>query len=132
MYSLQPEGISRENSFVLKIILIRFLVGGLFVSAFSILGTIFKPKSFAGLFGAAPSIALATLVLTIKSDGVSYAALEARSMLAGAAAFFVYAWCAMILMHREKPETKLATAGLLVVWLAVAIGLWWTFLRRGI
>lgn len=117
---------------MLKIILIRFLVGGLFVSAFSILGTIFKPKSFAGLFGAAPSIALATLVLTIKSDGVSYAALEARSMLAGAAAFFVYAWCAMILMHREKPETKLATAGLLVVWLAVAIGLWWTFVRRGI
>ena len=34
---------------MLKIILIRFLVGGFFVSGFSILGTIFKPKSFAGL-----------------------------------------------------------------------------------
>jgi hypothetical protein len=132
MYSLQREGILREEGFVLKIILIRFLAGGLFVSAFSILGTSFKPKSFASLFGSAPSVALATLVLTIKTDGVCYAALEARSMLAGAAAFFVYAWCAMILMHREKPETKLATAALLVVWLAVAIGLWWAFLRRGI
>ena len=34
---------------MLKIILVRFIVGGLFVSGFSILGTIFKPKSFAGM-----------------------------------------------------------------------------------
>jgi len=52
-------------------------------------------------------------------------------MLVGTASFFVYAWCAMILLHREKPETKLATAGLLVVWLIIAMGLWWAFLRRG-
>ena len=52
-------------------------------------------------------------------------------MLAGAAAFFVYAWCAMILLHREKPETKLATAVLLVVWLAIALGLAWAFFTRG-
>ena len=116
---------------MLKLILIRFLVGGFFVSGFSILGIIFKPKSFAALFGAAPSVALATLALTIKTNGASYAALEARSMLGGTASFFVYAWCAMILLHREKPETKLATAGLLVVWLIVAMGLWWAFLRRG-
>ena len=31
---------------------IRFLVGGLFVSAFAVLGDVLKPKSFAGLFGA--------------------------------------------------------------------------------
>ena len=116
---------------MLKLIVIRFLVGGFFVSGFSILGTIFKPKSFAALFGAAPSVALATLALTIKTDGAFYAALEARSMLGGSAAFFVYAWCAMILLHREKPETKVATAGLLVIWLIVAMALWWAFLRRG-
>ena len=114
---------------MLKIILIRFLVGGLVVSGFSILGTIFKPKSFAGLFGAAPSVALASLVLTARTNGTYYAAIEARSMLAGAAAFFVYAWCAMILLHRKKPETKLATAALLVVWLTVAMGVFWTFSR---
>ena len=115
----------------MKLILIRFLVGGFFVSGFSILGTIFKPRSFAALFGAAPSVALATLALTIKTDGAFYAALEARSMLVGTASFFVYAWCAMILLHREKPETKLATAALLIVWLIIAMGLWWAFLRRG-
>ena len=116
---------------MLKLILIRFLVGGFFVSGFSMLGTIFKPKSFAALFGAAPSVALATLVLTIKTNGASYTTLEARSMLAGSLAFFLYAWCAMILLHREKPETKLATASLLVIWLIVALSLWWAFLRRG-
>ena len=116
---------------MLKLILIRFLLGGFFVSGFSILGTIFKPKSFAALFGAAPSVALATLALTVKTNGASYAALEGRSMLAGTASFFVYAWCAMILLHREKPETNFATMGLLVIWLVVAIGLWWVFLRRG-
>jgi len=46
-------------------ILIRFLVGGAVVSAFAIIGDLLKPKSFAGLFGAAPLVALATLVLTV-------------------------------------------------------------------
>ena len=67
-------------------ILIRFLVGGAVVSAFAILGDLLKPKSFAGLFGAAPSVALATLGLTIATEGPSYAATEARSMMAGAVA----------------------------------------------
>jgi len=45
--------------------LIRFLVGGAVLSAFAIIGELLKPKSFAGLFGAEPSVALATLGLTI-------------------------------------------------------------------
>ena len=51
-------------------------------AAFAVFGTVLKPKSFAGLFGAAPSVALATLALTVATDGKSYAAIEARSMLA--------------------------------------------------
>jgi hypothetical protein len=112
-------------------LLIRFLVGGLFVSAFSALGIIFKPKSFAGLFGAAPSVALATLALTVGTKGPLYAATEARTMLAGAAAFFVYAWCAMFLLHRYKPPTTVVTSALLFLWLAVALSLWFLFLRPG-
>jgi hypothetical protein len=42
-------------------IFIRFLVGGAVVSVFAVIGDLLKPKSFAGLFGAAPSVALATL-----------------------------------------------------------------------
>jgi hypothetical protein len=46
-----------------------FLIGGLVVSFFAVLGDVLKPKSLAGLFGAAPSIGLATLALTISSEG---------------------------------------------------------------
>ncbi len=50
-------------------IILRFLIGGAVVSAFALLGDLFKPKSFAGLFGAAPSVALATLGLTVTDMG---------------------------------------------------------------
>lgn len=57
--------------------LFRFIAGGAIVSAFAIIGDVLKPKSFAGLFGAAPSVALAALVMTTASDGSSYAAIVA-------------------------------------------------------
>ena len=85
-------------------ILIRFLVGGLVVSFFSILADVLRPKSFAGLLGAAPSIALATVGLTIRHDGKEYATFEARSMLVGAAAFFAYALAVSWLLRRYKPS----------------------------
>src|ERR1700730_14946463 len=65
-----------------KDLILRFVIGGVVVSAFAALGDVLKPKSFAGLFGAAPSIALATLGLTIAANGKMYAAAEARSMVA--------------------------------------------------
>jgi hypothetical protein len=40
--------------------LLRFIAGGIAVSAFAAFGDAVRPKSFAGLFGAATSIALAT------------------------------------------------------------------------
>jgi hypothetical protein len=64
-------------------IALRFLLGGLIVSTFAFLGDLFKPKSFAGLFSAAPSVALASLGLAVLSKGKIYAAVEARSMILG-------------------------------------------------
>ena len=103
--------------------LIRFLIGGTVVSAFSILSEVFRPKSFAGLFGAAPSIALATLGLTIVHSGKAYAATEARSMIFGAMAFCLYAsLCSRVLM-RHKLSALATTVILLPVWFAVSFGL---------
>jgi hypothetical protein len=51
--------------------------GGFVVSASAALGDVVKPNSLAGLFGAAPSVAPATLGLTIVADGKLYAAKEA-------------------------------------------------------
>ena len=46
---------------MLSELLIRFLIGGLIVSVFAVSGDILRPKTFAGIFGAAPSVALASL-----------------------------------------------------------------------
>jgi hypothetical protein len=101
-------------------IIFRFVVGGLVVSIFAVLGDVLRPKSFAGLFGAAPSIALATLGLTIHQHGKQYASIEARSMIMGAAAFFVYAALSAWVLRRFKPSTFVATVGLLPLWLTVS------------
>ena len=108
----------------MKEMLFRFLVGGIVVSAFSTLGDVLKPKSFAGLFGAAPSVALATLALTITKDGVHYSSIEARSMLAGAVALGVYSYSVMKIMAHRKRSSLLVSMSLLSVWFAVAFGLY--------
>jgi uncharacterized membrane protein (GlpM family) len=41
-------------------IVLRFVIGGMVVSLFALLSDLLKPKSFAGLFEAAPSVALAS------------------------------------------------------------------------
>jgi len=104
-------------------LLLRFLIGGTVVSFFSILGDILRPKSFAGLFGAAPSIALATLALTIVHNGKIYAAIEARSMIAGAFALFVYAATASWILMRFKPSALLVTLALIPLWLGVSFSI---------
>jgi uncharacterized membrane protein (GlpM family) len=106
----------------------RFVIGGIVVSLFAAFGDILKPKSFAGLFGAAPSVALATLGLTIVTDGKVYASVEARSMIAGAVAFCFYSViCCRLMMKRFHAAA--ATGFALVVWLICALGIWEILLR---
>jgi hypothetical protein len=110
-------------------ILIRFVVGGLVVSAFALLSDMLKPKSFAGVFSAAPSVALATISLTVIKDGAPYAAMEARSMIAGAVSFLVYACVVSRVMLRGSwPALPVASFSLLI-WVACAIGIWYIVLR---
>ena len=110
-------------------ILVRFLVGGAVVSAFAIIGDLLKPKTFAGLFGAAPSVALATLGLTVATEGTSYASTEAHSMMAGAIAFTVYASCVSWVMMRYRLNALLVTTCLIPLWLGAAFGLWYIWLK---
>jgi hydrogenase-4 membrane subunit HyfE len=105
-------------------ILIRFLIGGLVVSFFSILADVLRPKSFAGLLGAAPSIALATLGLTIRHNGIMFAATEARSMILGAGAFLAYALVVSWLLRRYQPAALTAALLAMPVWFLIALGLW--------
>jgi hypothetical protein len=109
--------------------LLRFLIGGVVVYFVSAVAYVLKPKTLAGLFGAAPSVALATLALTIHKDGAAYAAIEARSMVAGATGFLVYAGCASELLMRRRYSALAVTSSLLAVWLAASFGVWLVWLR---
>ena len=107
--------------------LIRFFIGGLIVSAFAALSEMFRPKSFAGLFGAAPSIALATLALTIGHSGKQFAAIEARSMVFGAVAFFFYSILCSRVLVRHRLSAVATTLMLLPVWFAISFALLYLF-----
>lgn len=99
------------------------------MSAFGALGGLFKPTSFAGLFGAAPSVGLATLALTISKDGKLYASTECRSMMAGAVALCLYSIFVSQLMHRFRMSAVSATLSAMPVWFLAAFGLSRIFLR---
>jgi hypothetical protein len=107
----------------------RFMIGGVVVSLFALIGNVLRPKSFAGLFGAAPSVALATIGLTIAKSGAKYASLESRSMVLGAAGFFAYAIAVNYVLVRYKPSTLFATISLMPVWATTSLGLWYCVLR---
>lgn len=110
---------------------IRFVVGGVAVSAFAVLADVLRPKSFAGLFGAAPSIALATLGIAIVQHGSGYAATEARSMMLGAVALFLYSAGVCRLMERHRVSALPAACTMLGLWLVCALGLQWLLLGAG-
>ena len=102
---------------------IRFLAGGILVSLFAVAGDVLRPKSFAGLFGAAPSVALATLILAFCRHGGGYASTEGRSMIIGAAALAVYSFLVCQLLMRLRYSALTATAMAIVAWLVIAVGL---------
>jgi Protein of unknown function (DUF3147) len=108
--------------------LLRFVIGGVAVSIFSVLGDLFRPKSFAGLFSAAPSVALATLAIAVWKSGPPYAAIEGRSMAIGALALGVYCVLVAHLLQREQMRAAWAAPLALIAWFACAFGLKWLLL----
>ena len=102
---------------------LRFLAGGLMVTAFAILGDVLRPKSFAGLFGAAPSVAVATLSLALFERGGTYVSVEGRSMMIGALALAVYSVVVCQLLVRLRASAIMATGSALTVWFALSLGL---------
>jgi hypothetical protein len=100
---------------------IRFIAGGLIVSLFALAGDILRPKSFAGLFSAAPSVALVTLALAFSRQVGGYVATEGRSMILGAIALAVYSMLVCQLLIRARCSALTATLAATAAWLGVAI-----------
>lgn len=101
----------------------RFLIGGLAVSAFALLGDMLRPKGFAGLFGAAPSVALATLAIGLLYHGSNHVAMQSRTMVWGAVALLAYSIFVCQLLMRGHWNALPATLAALGLWLVVALGL---------
>lgn len=104
------------------LVAIRALLGGTLVVAFSLLGEILRPKSFAGIFAAAPSIALASLIVLGLVEGSAALVLAASGMIVGAIAFAVALLVGIDSVKRFRSlKGSLAVIG---VWLLAAGGLY--------
>jgi hypothetical protein len=103
----------------------RFFIGGIAVSLFAMTGDVLRPKSFAGLFGAAPSVALATLGLALIQHDAAYASIQAKSMAWGALALICYSWAVCQLLIRFHWRALQATIACLALWIVVAFSLEW-------
>lgn len=98
----------------------RFLLGGVLVSLFALIGDVVRPKRFAGIFGGAPSVALATLALTTAKSGALVASLEARSMILSSLGFVLYVCIARRALAAGRRSPLLVSLGGLVIWGLVA------------
>lgn len=105
-------------------VVLRFMLGGMIVTAFAAMGDVLKPKSFAGLFGAAPSVAIATLGLTLRMKGPAYCAIECRSMIGGAVAFLVYACLVSAFMGRRHTRALHTSLLAMPAWGLVVTLIW--------
>jgi len=102
-------------------------IGGAFVVLFSALGEVVRPRGLAGITSGAPSVAVASLAVTVVATGVAAATDLARGMIAGAIGLVV--WCLVgteAVKRFGALKGSTATTGL---WLVTAFSLWAVFLR---
>ena len=100
------------------ILIIKGLAGGGLVVAFAVLSEGLSPKRFAGLFSAAPAVALAGLTLAMLDKGAHEAHQNAVGMLAGTAGMIAYA-AAVVLLLRRMRAFRAAVAAL-GAWILIA------------
>jgi hypothetical protein len=96
------------------ILLVKGVAGGILVLAFALVSQSLSPKRFAGLFSAAPAVALAGLTIAVVDKGAHTAHEEAAGMLAGSAGMIAYAFAVVPLLRRRGASR--AALGALGAW----------------
>jgi hypothetical protein len=109
------------------VLALKALNGGVFVVAFALVGEVLEPKRFAGLFSAAPSVALASLTITIVDKGPHTARDAATGMIVGAVALVVF--CLVARHSVERFKAALGSAVACVAWAAAAAAGYLTVLQ---
>jgi hypothetical protein len=108
---------------------IRGLIGGTMVVVFALVGQVVTPKAFSGLFSAAPSVAVASLALTVGFYGPDKALQASTGMVVGGVAMVVCCVLGVVAIPRLKSVlgSLVAWAG----WLAVDLSLYWAVFVGG-
>ena len=104
------------------LIALKAVSGGIAVVGFSLLGQAGRPKRFSGLFAAAPSVALASLAMTVIAKGAGGAVPYAQGMLMGSAGMVAY--CLVSLYLVERLHALLGSILAWLAWFVVAGGLY--------
>jgi uncharacterized membrane protein (GlpM family) len=102
----------------LLILLAKGAAGGVLVVAFALLSEGLSPKRFAGLFSAAPAVALAGLTIAVLDKGAHDAHEGAAGMIAGSVGMVAFA-AAVVPLLRNMEAMKAATVAL-GAWVLVA------------
>lgn len=104
----------------LLILAIKGAGGGTLVVGFALISQMVTPKRFAGLFSAAPAVALVGLTVAILDKGAGDAHQAAVGMIAGSAGMIAYALTVVPLLRR-MPAARAAATGLSAWVLAAAL-----------
>lgn len=88
------------------------------MTAFALLSQGLSPKRFAGLFSAAPAVAIVGLTIALLDKGAHEAHQSAVGMLAGAAGMIAYAPLAVSLLKRLRASRAALVS--LTAWFVVA------------
>lgn len=94
------------------------LAGGILVVAFALLSEGLSPKRFAGLFSAAPAVAIAGLAITLLDKTPHDAHQGTVGMIAGSAGMIAYAAAVVPVLRRRRASVAATLA--LGAWFAVA------------
>nr|WP_275404218.1 DUF3147 family protein [Pseudonocardia acidicola] len=97
---------------------LKTVASGLFVAAFAVVASMLSPKRLAGVFAAAPAVALGSLIMTVALLGNAGAVVAARGMAVGGAGFAVS--CAAAVPALRRWGVLRGTAMTIAVWAVVS------------
>lgn len=106
------------------ILALRGLAGGTLVVVFALISEVVKPKIFAGLFAAAPSVAVASLTITVIVDGAHHARQSSIGMVVGGVG--MAACCVMAAGTIPRLKALWGSVAAIGGWAVVGLGLYWS------
>ena len=106
---------------------VKALLGGVIVVLFALAGEATRPRGLAGISSAAPSVAIASLLVTMAATGVAAAVDLSLGMIAGAAALVL--WCLVGVEAVKRLGALKGSVLTTFVWLLMSFSLWLVFLQ---